>query len=165
MNTQKDIVNKVLNIQTDSPLFQIRQFREKVVAGTQASYEALFEPALHLPLPWRYAVAVLSSVLVGIPEFVAHYTEQALKAGVSEADLRAIQEGDVSMVSDVTLVQVLQFTHTLMAQPKEGDKNSLIALKNAGLTTTDIVVLSQLIGFLSYQLRLAAGLKAMQQTM
>ncbi|NOL49735.1 CMD domain-containing protein [Pelistega europaea] len=165
MNVQQDIVNKVLNIQTDSPLFQIRQFREKVVTGTQASYDALFDSALHLPLSWRYAVAVLSSVLVGIPEFVTHYAEQAVKAGVSEADLHAIQEVDIAKVSDVALAQVLQFTHTLMVQPKEGDKAALLALKTAGMTTADIVALSQLIGFLSYQLRLAAGLKAMQQAL
>lgn len=46
-------------------------------------------------------------------------------------------------------------------KPVEGDKDAVLSLKKAGIATNDIVALSQLIAFLSYQLRLAAGLKAM----
>lgn len=41
-----------------------------------------------------------------------------------------------------------------------GDRAALQTLAASGLSTASIVALSQLIAFLSYQIRLAAGLKA-----
>ena len=41
-------------------------------------------------------------------------------------------------------------------------RSALLALPAAGISTPAVVALSQLIAFLSYQVRLVAGLKAMK---
>ena len=50
-----------------------------------------------------------------------------------------------------------------MLAPVEGDRQALTALLDAGLETIDVVTLGQLIAFISYQVRLASGLKALEQ--
>ena len=57
---------------------------------------------------------------------------------------------------------MLGFTRTLVRNPVEGDREALNALLAAGLETIDVVTLGQLIAFISYQVRLAAGLSALQ---
>ncbi len=159
--TQVDIINQVLGIAVDSPLHQVRQFREKVVKGTQDSYDALFSDKLTVPLTWRYAVAVFSSRLVGSVEFEQHYRALAEQSGLSAEALDLIVAGEFNQLEDKALTEVLRFTQKLSLKPVEGDKDAVLILKKAGIATHDIVALSQLIAFLSYQLRLAAGLKAM----
>lgn len=161
MSTPQDVINSVLGIQPDSRLYHVRQFREKVVKGTQDSYDALFSDKLSLPLSWRYAVAVLSSHLVGSVEFEKHYRALAEQSGLSSQVLDAIVAGQFDTLEEKTLAEILRFTQKLSLKPVEGDKEAVLSLKQTGMATHDIIALSQLIAFLSYQLRLAAGLKAM----
>ena len=56
---------------------------------------------------------------------------------------------------------MLAFTRTLIETPVEGDEAALRRLPEAGLSTPEVVTLSQLVAFLSYQVRLVAGLKAL----
>jgi uncharacterized protein YciW len=58
---------------------------------------------------------------------------------------------------------MLSFTQTLITKPINADKNALSALPKAGLSTPEVVTLAQLISFVSYQVRLAAGLRAMKE--
>ena len=55
----------------------------------------------------------------------------------------------------------LNFTRTLIESPVHGDQAALQALQDVGLSTEEIVVLAQLVAFMSYQVRLAAGLGAL----
>lgn len=57
---------------------------------------------------------------------------------------------------------MLQFAATLTADPRLGDRAAIDALRDAGLDDAAIVALAQLVAFLSYQLRIVAGLRAMQ---
>jgi uncharacterized protein YciW len=60
------------------------------------------------------------------------------------------------------LLAMLNFTHALITEPVKADQAALLTLQEAGLSTPEIVTLAQLIAFISYQVRLAAGLSAMQ---
>jgi CMD domain protein len=51
--------------------------------------------------------------------------------------------------------------HMLVLHPRDAAPPSLQRLLDAGWSTTDIVTLSQLVSFLSFQIRVVAGLKAM----
>ena len=59
------------------------------------------------------------------------------------------------------LSAALEHTHMLVLHPRDAAPPSLQALLDAGWSTTDIVTLSQLVSFLSFQVRVVAGLKAM----
>jgi CMD domain protein len=59
------------------------------------------------------------------------------------------------------LVAALEHAHMLVFHPRDADARSLQALLDAGWTTTEIVTLSQLIAFLSFQIRVVAGLRVL----
>ena len=57
------------------------------------------------------------------------------------------------------LSAALEHAHLLVFRPREASPAALTALTDAGWSTTGIVTLSQLIAFLTYQLRVVAGLQ------
>jgi CMD domain protein len=59
------------------------------------------------------------------------------------------------------LAAALEHVHMLVFHPRDADARSLQSLLDAGWTTTEIVTLSQLVAFLSFQIRVAAGLKVL----
>ena len=56
------------------------------------------------------------------------------------------------------LAAALAHTHLLVYRPRDSSADALQALLDAGWSTTGIVTLSQLVAFLSFQLRVVAGL-------
>ncbi len=59
------------------------------------------------------------------------------------------------------LSAAFEHTHMLVLHPRDAAPPSLQVLLDAGWSTTDIVTLSQLVSFLSFQIRVVTGLKAM----
>jgi CMD domain protein len=58
------------------------------------------------------------------------------------------------------LTAALQHAHLLVFHPRDASPVVLQKLLDAGWSTTDIVTLSQLVAFLSFQIRVVAGLRA-----
>ncbi len=59
------------------------------------------------------------------------------------------------------LSAAFEHAHLLVFHPRDASANALQALLEAGLSATDIVTLSQLVGFLSFQIRVVAGLRVL----
>lgn len=59
------------------------------------------------------------------------------------------------------LTAALAHAHKLVFHPRDAAPGDLHALLDAGWTTTGIVTLSQLVAFLSFQIRVVAGLRAL----
>ena len=59
------------------------------------------------------------------------------------------------------LAAAFEHVHMLVLHPRDAAAPSLQALLDAGWSTDDIVTLSQLVSFLSFQIRVVAGLRAM----
>ncbi len=59
------------------------------------------------------------------------------------------------------LAAALEHVHMLVFHPRDADARSLQSLLDAGWTTTEIVTLSQLVAFLSFQIRVVSGLKVL----
>ncbi|HYR15974.1 MAG TPA: hypothetical protein VEQ67_17425, partial [Mycobacterium sp.] len=57
------------------------------------------------------------------------------------------------------LQAILRHTDLLATQPRRARPDDLQALADAGLSTTEIVTLSQVIAFVSFQVRVIAGLQ------
>ena len=58
-------------------------------------------------------------------------------------------------------VEAFEHTHMLVFHPRDSAPPYLQALFDAGWSTTGIVVVSQLVAFLSYQIRVVAGLRVL----
>ncbi|MFJ4284360.1 CMD domain protein [Paenarthrobacter nicotinovorans] len=85
------------------------------------------------------------------------YREPGLQ-GESKPGLTWVAGQDLRDALGPRLTAALEHTHLLVFRPREASPAALQALLNAGWTTTGIVTLSQLVAFLSYQLRIITGL-------
>jgi CMD domain protein len=62
------------------------------------------------------------------------------------------------------LSAALEHAHLLVFRPRDASPAALQALLDAGWTTADVVTLSQLVAFLSFQIRVIVGLRALAAT-
>lgn len=81
---------------------------------------------------------------------------------VEDKDGLAYRVSDDSRESlGARLAAGLEHAHLLVFHPRDANPAALQALLDAGWSTTDIVTLSQLVAFLSFQIRVVAGLRAL----
>jgi uncharacterized protein YciW len=146
-----DVIDRAAGLAPGDPLHEARRFRAKVVEATQASHDALLhEPVEGLSTSDRLRVAAHVCTVAGAASLVQHY--QALLA----------RDAGREAPPSPALPAMLQFAATLTTDPRLGDRAALEPLRQAGLGDAAIVALAQLIAFLSYQLRVVAGLQAMR---
>ena len=146
-----DVIDRAAGLVPGDTLYAVRRFRAKVVDATEASHDALLrQPVDGVSTADRLRVAAHVCTIAGAPSLVRHY----------ETLLAADAGRDAS--SSPALPAMLQFAAALTTDPRLGDRAALEPLRRAGLGDPAIVALAQLVAFLSYQLRVVAGLRAMR---
>ena len=80
-------------------------------------------------------------------------------AGESVDGPRFVLDDDRRASLGERLAAALEHAHLLVFRPRESSPAALVALADAGWSTDGIVTLSQLVSFLAFQLRVAAGLR------
>lgn len=152
---------------------------ETGVTPTERLAVAAFVAALHGEGPVRdHYRARLASVagpeLAGLVDDVA--TAAATRGPYGRfpatADLRAedapgpvlrVDDGTASVLGE-RLTAALEHAHLLVLRPREASPEALTALVRAGWSTAEIVTLSQLVAFLSFQLRVVHGLRVLEES-
>ncbi|MFW7340940.1 CMD domain protein [Pollutimonas sp. H1-120] len=158
-----DAVDAIVGLTPADPLYGVRHARHKVVHATQGSYELFFDPSSQgLPIQERLLVAWHASILSRSVALTQHYRDALADHVVDASAIAAIEGGRVDDLPPSRLRAMLIFTGKLILKPVDGDKAALEQLRDAGMATPDIVTLAQLVAFLSYQIRLVAGLSAMK---
>jgi uncharacterized protein YciW len=153
-NENLDVIDRAAGLAPGDSLHAARRFRAAVVAATQASHDALLnEPVEGLSSADRLRVAGHVCTLAGAASLARHYAER----------LAADPAGRTAPPSSA-LSAMLAFAAKLSTDPRLGDRAAVDALKRAGLGDPAIVALAQLVAFLSYQLRVVAGLQAVRAT-
>jgi uncharacterized protein YciW len=146
-----DVIDLAAGLAPGDPLHAARRFRAKVVEATQASHDALLmQPVAGLSTADRLRVAVHVCTVAGATSLAAHYADLLASAAVADAS------------PSRALPAMLHFAAALTTDPRHGDRAALEGLKSAGLDDAAIVALAQLVAFLSYQLRVVAGLQALR---
>jgi uncharacterized protein YciW len=155
-----DVIDAAVPLAPDQATWALRRQRDKVVSATQGSYDAMFSPAVEgLSVTERLLVALHACCVSKADSLAAHYRDRLAAEGADSGVIEAVDSGEP--VADARLRAVLAFTGKLIERPVEGDRAAVQSLADSGLSTPAIVAMSQLIAFLSYQIRLAAGLKAL----
>ena len=156
-----DTLDRVLGLTPGAPLHELRQQRTKVVHATQASEDLLIGAAIEgLSEHDRLLVALLACVLTPAPELAQEYRWRLEALGASGELIDAVVACQYPLIEDLRLRSILTFTETLITDPVKADKQALLSLKDSGLSTPQITALAQLIAFVSYQVRVFAGLRA-----
>ncbi|KPX80197.1 Uncharacterized protein ALO59_03089 [Pseudomonas amygdali pv. mellea] len=163
-STPPDTLDSLLGIAPGSPLHTVRHARDKVALATQGSQDLFFAPTLehNLSLNERLWVAYYATLLSLQSTLSEHYLSQLQATGAQASVLADVSASRIDLLESPRLAAILRFTRTLIESPVHGDQSALQALQHQGLSTAEIVVLAQLIAFLSYQVRLAAGLDALK---
>lgn len=87
------------------------------------------------------------------------YPAEGPLVGESVDGLRWAVPADARATLGERLSAALEHTHLLVFRPREASADALRALAAAGWSADGIVTLSQLVSFLAFQLRVAAGLR------
>ncbi len=157
-----DTLDKLLALTPGMPTHDIRHQRSKVVEATQASEDLLLgAPVEGLSVIDRLHVALLACALTPSGALKNEYANRLSALGVSDQTLQNVASAQLDQLNDPRLKQMLIFTAALITDPLKADKEALLALKASGLTTPQITALSQLVAFVSYQVRVYAGLNAL----
>jgi alkylhydroperoxidase domain protein/CMD domain protein len=155
-----DVISQLADIEPGSPLAQLRAQRPEATGYAQDSYDALFNPtqAGGLSPTERLATALRVAHLHAAPAAAAHYGRRLVEAGASAAIVAAAAPDQLDPALPTRLRAVLRHADLLATQPRWARPDHLQALADAGLSATEIVTLSQVIAFVSFQVRLLAGL-------
>ncbi len=144
-----DVIDALVPLHAARPLHAVRHQRDKVVAATQGSCDAIFDPALPgLSLAERLLAAETVARLSGSTVLEAHYRDRLDRLAATPPGGERVQA-------------ILAFAEVLTEHPVEGDRIALLKLPAAGLGTPEVITLAQLIAFVAYQVRVVAGLQAM----
>lgn len=189
-----NVIDGLVGITPGSKLDAIRAQRSEARKHAQASYTSLFEPKAlgGVSADERHAVASFVAGLHGEPKTDAFYAAKlpaalrtAIAAEVTAAKTKGpyghFPKGPLSVedapgptwkVSDAgrtalgpRLSAAFEHTHMLVFHPRDASAASLQSLLDAGWSTDDIVTVSQLVSFLSYQIRVVAGLGVLASTL
>jgi uncharacterized peroxidase-related enzyme len=131
--------------------------RAGVFNASLASYHVLFPERVELTRtvtlsPYdRLSTALTVAQVTGVQSLCSHYA----------ARLAPLYSPDASRESNIRLAQITQYARQLASQPTLICPKALQQLSDVGLSPADIVAFSQIIGFVSYQARVVAGVAAL----
>jgi len=152
---------------------------ETGVTGTERLAVATFVAALHgVPsVHAHYRDLLVTSASRELADLVDQVAAAAATEGPygrfpATADLRAEDAPGLvlsvgSAAADtlgLRLTAALEHAHLLVFRPRESSPESLASLLRAGWSTPEIVTLSQLVAFLSFQLRVVQGLTVLKES-
>ncbi|MGF6535058.1 MULTISPECIES: CMD domain-containing protein [Paraburkholderia] len=147
-----DVVDQIADPANPQIARDIRQHRPKIVDFIQATFDALFvdEPG-NFDLRLRFLCAAK----------VAALTEEAGLARFYLDALECIEPLDTDAKEDALEKAVFEHTTRVTSAPASCDQAALDALNAVGMTEYEIVTLSQLIGYVSFQARLILTVRAL----
>ena len=146
-----DVIDRVA-IPTDPVAAQtIRQHRVKISGFIQTAYDAIFvDSSTVMDIALRLTSATQVAMLTGEPDLATFYDDE----------LRRYTCGRAGAASEAQRAAVAAHVKRVTLAPETCDRAALDALRSAGVSTEDIVTLSQLIGYVAFQARVIAGVRA-----
>ena len=142
---------------TDQALNDALSARVDVFTASSAGYPVLFPERIGASRevtlsPYdRLSTALTVAQVTGVQSLCSHYA----------ARLAPLDSPEATRESNVRLAQITQYARQLASQPTLICSKALQQLSEVGLSTQDIVTFSQIIGFVSYQARVVAGIAAL----
>jgi uncharacterized protein YciW len=146
-----DLLETIIGVAHGSALSHLRAQRPDIVRHTQGSHDVLLSPADPggLSLAERALVAARVAEQSGHAALAGHYRSLLAERG----------EPPHSQRQDT----ILRHIELVTVAPGTATPAHIGALRDVGLTPRDIVALTQIVAFVSYQVRAAAGLALLVQ--
>jgi alkylhydroperoxidase domain protein/CMD domain protein len=166
-----DILDELAGVRAGSPLAALRAQRADATTHAQGSYQALFQPTDTAGLSYleRFAAALRVASLHESRPAADHFRARLQAAGagqpiVGEVEARPEQrslQGPEALDTIVSprLQAILRHADMLALRPARARPDDLQLLALAGLSTREIVSLSQVIAFTSFFTRVMSALQ------
>ena len=151
MPASSDLLERIIGVAPDSLLSRLRAQRPDIVRHTQGSHDVLLFPADPggLSLSERALAAARVAELSGHAGLARHYRGLLAARGAPPASTR--------------VDTILNHVTRVATSPGSALPEHIQQLRAAGLTARDIVALTQIVAFVSYQVRAAIGLSLLAQ--
>ena len=157
-----DLVLKLADIEPGSPLAAAVAKRADIFELTQTTHDAAITPVDPggLSHGMRAALACRIARLAANADIECHFRAVLDRVDASEAE-RRVADLDFSG-DDRRASALIRHADLIASDPKSATGSDIGQLREAGVADPDIVRLSELVAFVSYQVRVVAGLKLMQ---
>lgn len=156
-----DAMDKAAGLSPEDTVFGARRFRPEFVEGAELCRLSVLQPASDQGLApgLRLALAHRMAALNADPALIAEYGTQ-LAALEPTDELLALSRGATDL--NEPLATIARHVDLITLTPIKAEASDIVRLAEAGLDNPQIVALSELIAFVNFQTRVAAGLRLMR---
>ncbi|MDF2041208.1 MULTISPECIES: hypothetical protein [unclassified Pantoea] len=156
-----DVIDQAAGLVPEEALYQTRRLRPEFVEGAEACRLSVLTPEDEqgLPAVLRLALAQRMAVLNADEPLQRDYHAQLAVLNPSDA-LLALAAGNP--VNEEPLATIARHADMVTQHPIQATEQHIRLLEQAGLSNPQIVALSELIAFVNFQTRVAAGLRLMR---
>lgn len=154
-----DVLLTIAEVGSDAP----RDHRPAVRDAAQAAYRALFDVPADDPVPGvdralRHLLAARAARLEGDGAAAEFYLAETDGAGAASL-VHDGADGVAGTAADRRIRAALRYVDLLVRRPAAGTADDLNGLVAAGWSPAEIVVIGQIVGLVSYQVRVARSLR------
>ena len=159
--SEGDVIDAIAGIAPGSVLDRLRRRRGEVFRHTQGSHDVLLLPQdeVGITRAERAAIALRVALTAKDEGLAAHYRKLLGQAGGEELIATVVHPD----AGELRLGALLRHADLVALAPKEATSEDLRKLEALGLSRRDIVVVAQLVAFVSFQTRLLAGLRILRE--
>lgn len=160
-----DTINWLAGLTADTSLVALRAQRPDIVRYAEGSYRALLEPEDFggVSAVDRDLIGLRVAILTGSTALVDWHQARLRRAGVADHVLAAVATNPAADHLSPRQQAILRHVDRLTKAPTTATAAHLAELSAADLPPRDIVVISQLIAFLSFQVRTLVGLRILAE--
>lgn len=156
-----DAMDRISGLSPEDPIFKARRFRPEFVEGAELCRVSVLQPEADkgFDSAFRIALALRMARLNADQVLIDEYGRQLADLNPSE-ELAALATGSTDLGEP--LATVARHVDMVTLTPGKSDAGHIAKLVDAGLNNPQIVALSELIAFVNFQTRVAAGLRLMR---
>lgn len=160
---EHDTVDELAGIGPGTRLDALRAQRAEVVRYAQGSYRALLEPddPGGVSRVERELIALRVAVLTAHEPLATHHRARLRQLEVPAARIADAESFPPGAALSPREIAILRHIDRLTDEPRAAGPADIRDLEAVGLSARDIVTIAQLIAFLSFQIRVLAGLRAL----
>lgn len=160
-----DVIDAILGPASSAAVSGLRGQKPELGAQMQDYYDAVFAPsassAAALVPAERWLIAVRTAAHSGSQAVVDWYAGRAQDAGVEAVVIDSAADVTSPWVRDQRGAAIMRHVDLIVTHPVDSEQSDIERLSAVGLTPAGIVALSQVVAYVSYQLRLIAALRAL----